>query len=310
MKTSRLVVLLLALALCLGVGTSALAKTYTIGFALKTLSNPYFLMMAEGIDKAAKDFGCTVIKQAADQETSTEQLIAIVESMIAKKVDAICVTPNDSTAFIPVFLKAERAGIPIIDVDVQLDVAAAKSAGLTYYYCGADNLAGGYMAGKALAVGLKGKGKVAILEGIPGVDNAEKRKAGAIKAFNEYPGIKLVASQTAHWATEEALNVMTNILRANPDLNGVFCANDNMAFGAITAIEAVGKAGKILVTSYDALDQAKVLIKKGSMLSSVDQNPAGQGYQAVKFALDRIKGIDPPLVWMVPLVNVTKDSLK
>jgi ribose transport system substrate-binding protein len=277
---------------------------------MKTLTNPFFIMMEEGVRKAEKEFGCTVIVQAAEEETSIEQLIGIVESMIAKKVDAICVTPSGSTEVIPVFLKAAKAGIPIIDVDVEIDKAAAKAAGLKYHYVGADNFQGGYMAGKALAVALKGKGKVAILEGIPGVDNAEKRKGGALKAFKEYPGIKVVASQTAHWKTEEALNVFTNILQANPDLAGVFCANDMMAFGAINAIEAAGKGGKILVASYDALDAAKVAIKDGTMLCSIDQRPDLMGYYGVKFALDRLAGKDVPDVFMVPLTNITKANVK
>lgn len=292
------------------VPTTGAAAKPTIAFVMKTLTNPFFLMMKEGVLKAAKEFDCEVIIQASDEETSIEQLIGIVESMIARKVNAICVTPSGSTEIIPVALKAEKAGIPVIDVDVEFDKQAAAAAGLKYYYVGANNLDGGYMAGKALAIAIKGKGKVAILEGIPGVDNAEKRKAGALKAFAEYPGIKVVASQTAHWKTEEALDVMTNILRANPDLVGIFCANDMMAFGAINAIEAAGKAGKVLVTSYDALDAAKVAIKAGQMLSSVDQRPDLMGYYGVKFALERIKGNEVPTPYMVPLTNVTKDSLK
>lgn len=288
----------------------AATRKPTVAFVMKTLTNPFFLMMKDGVLKAEKEFGCNVIIQAAEEETSIEQLVGIVESMIARKVDAICVTPSGSTEVIPVILKAEKAGIPVIDVDVEVDSNAAVAAGLKYYYVGANNFDGGYMAGKALAVALKGKGEVAILEGIPGVDNAEKRKAGALKAFAEYPGIKVVASQTAHWKTEEALNVFTNMLQAHPRIAGVFCANDMMAFGVINAIEAAGKSGKILVTSYDALDAAKAAIRSGAMLSSVDQRPDLMGYYAVKFALERINGNEPPTPFMVPLTNVTKDTLK
>ncbi|MDN4015321.1 substrate-binding domain-containing protein, partial [Chryseobacterium gambrini] len=81
---------------------------------------------------------------------------------------------------------------------------------------------------------LNSKGEVAILEGIPGVDNGEQRKAGALKAFSEAPEIKIVASQSANWETEQALNVTSNILTANPNIKGIFAANDNMAIGAVT----------------------------------------------------------------------------
>ncbi len=99
---------------------------------------------------------------------------------------------------------------------------------------------------------------------------------------------------------------MTNILQANPDLNGVFCANDMMAFGAIQAIDGVGKSGKIIVTAYDALDQAKVYIKEGKMASTVDQKPDDQGYYGVKYAVDLINKKEVPMEYMVKLENITK----
>ncbi len=282
----------------------------TVAFVMKTLTNPFFITMSDGVKRAGKELGCKVILQASEEETSIEQMVNIVEAMIAQKVDAICVTPSGSSEIVPTFVKAQNAGIPIVDVDVEINAEAAKSAGLTnYYYVGADNLEGGYMAGKYLAGKLGGKGNVAVLEGIPGVDNAEKRKAGALKAFGEFPGIKVVASQTAHWKTEEALNVFTNILQANRELSGVFCANDMMAFGAIKALEAAGKKGKVLVASYDALNEAKNCIREGSMLCSVDQRPDLMGYYAVKFALDLINKKRVPARYMVPLTNVTKESL-
>lgn len=309
-KSKLTALLVLTLMFVSLLGSSVYAKEITIGFAMKTLTNPFFIMMEEGVRRAEKELGVKVIVQAAEEETSIEQLVGIVENMITRAdVDAICVTPSGSTEIIPAFLKAGQANKPIIDVDVEVDQDAAKEAGLEYYYVGADNFEGGYLAGQALAEALGGKGKVAILEGIPGVDNGEKRKGGALKAFEEYPEIKVVASQTANWKTEEALNVFTNILQAHPDLDGVFCANDMMAFGAINAIEAAGKVGEVIVTSYDALDAAKIAIADGSLLSSVDQRPDLMGYYAVKFAVDLLEGKEVPNRYMVPLTNVTKDQL-
>jgi ribose transport system substrate-binding protein len=314
MKNTLGLIVIAGMVLCLGCNqkkapSGETGKTPVIAFVMKTLTNPFFITMEQGVRQAEKEFGCKVIVQASEEETSIEQMVGIVDAMIAKKVNAICVTPSGSTEIIPSFTKAAQAGIPIIDVDVEIDKTAAQAAGLPYCYVGADNLEGGYLAGKYLAGKLGGKGKVAILEGIPGVDNAEKRKAGSLKAFSGFPNIKMVASQTAHWKTEEALNVFTNILQANPDLAGVFCANDMMAFGAINAIEAAGKKGKVLVASYDALDAAKTMISDGSMLCSIDQRPDLMGYNAVKFALDKINGKEVPQRFMVPLTNITKETL-
>lgn len=289
----------------------AAKKELKIGFVMKTLSNPFFMTMEKGAKRAEAELGVKLVVQVGQEETSIEQQIAIVENMIAQKFDAICIAPGGSKEIVPVLKKAQDAGIPIINIDNRVDAEAAKAAGLKPIpYVGASNTDGGYLAGKYLAEQLQGKGKVAIIEGIQGVDNAEGRKNGAKKAFAEYKDIQVVASQSANWKTEEGLNVMTNILQANPDLNGVFCANDMMAFGAIQAIDPMGKSGKILVAAYDALEQSNVYIKEGKMISTVDQKPDDQGYYGVKFAVDLINKKEVPTEYMVKLENITKDKVK
>ncbi|MFM1655072.1 sugar ABC transporter substrate-binding protein [Brevibacillus sp. B_LB10_24] len=285
-------------------------KQLQVALVMKTLSNPFFIAMEEGAKKAESEFGIKLYAQAAQEETSVEQQIAIVEDMIAKKMDAIVIAPSASKEIVPVLKKAQDAGITVVNIDNQVDPETAKAAGLRVPYVGASNLDGGYMAGKYLAEQLNGKGKVAIIEGIQGVDNAENRKAGAMKAFSEYSGIEVVASQSANWKTEEALNVMTNILQANPELDGVFAANDMMAFGAVQAIAAVGKTDRIKVAAYDALDQAKQYIKEGKMISTIDQRPDEMGYYGVKYALDLINGKEVQDEYMVELINITKENVK
>lgn len=285
-------------------------ESIRIGVVMKTLSNPFFNAMEKGARKAEDEFGVELIVQAAQEETSVLEQINIVENMISNKVNAIVIAPAGSKEIIPVVKKAQDAGIPVINVDNRIDEEAAKAAGLKPVpYVGASNLDGGYLAGKYLAEQLNGKGKVAVIEGIQGVDNAEQRKAGALKAFAEYSEIEVVSSQSANWETEKALNVTSNIIQANPDLQGIFAANDMMAFGAVRAIDAAGKTGNILVAGYDALDQALDYIKDGGMISTVDQNPGDMGYYSVKFALDAIKGETVPQEHLVDLVNITKAEL-
>lgn len=306
----RLLQLLLTTTALLGLIAFAQTDKPKIALIMKTLSNEYFIAMKDGADKAAKEQNIDLIVQVAEKEDSTEQLVSLVENMIAAKVDAIVITPNDSHAFVSVFKDAEKAGIPIIDLDVELDKDAAKSAGLTYYYVGVNNFEGGYKSAKRLVDELNGKGKVVILEGIPGVDNGEQRKAGAIKAFSEAPGIEVVASQTANWETEQALNVMTNILTANPEVVGVFAANDNMAIGAITAIENAGLDGKILVSGYDALPLALQYIKEGKMLNTIDQGPAEQAAKGLEFAVKRLNKEDVPERFYQDLIVIDKNNIK
>ncbi|HBO37193.1 MAG TPA: sugar ABC transporter substrate-binding protein, partial [Pasteurellaceae bacterium] len=183
-------------------------------------------------------------------------------------------------------------------------------AGLKFNYVGVDNFNGGYLEAKNLAEALGGKGNVAILEGIPGVDNGEQRKGGALKAFAEYPDIKIVASQSANWETEQALNVTTNILTANPNIKGIFAANDNMAIGAVTAVENAGLAGKVLVTGYDGIPLAIEYVKQGKMQNTIDQLPKKQVAIAIEHALKKINKQEIPEVYYVEPVVVDKEQSK
>lgn len=286
------------------------AEKPQIALLMKTLSNEYFISMRQGAEEAAKKQNVDLIVQVAEKEDSTEQLVGLVENMIAKKVDAIIVTPNDSIAFIPAFQKAEKAGIPIIDLDVRLDAKAAEAAGLKFNYVGVDNFNGGYLEAKNLAEAIGGKGNVAILEGIPGVDNGEQRKGGALKAFAEYPDIKIVASQSANWETEQALNVTTNILTANPNIKAIFAANDNMAIGAVTAVENAGLAGKVLISGYDGIPLAIEYVKQGKMQNTIDQLPKKQVAVAIEHALKQINKQQIPAVYYVDPIVVDKEKSK
>lgn len=152
-KTITASALLIALS-----GTTLAAEKPQIALLMKTLSNEYFITMRQGAEEKAKEVNIDLIVQVAEKEDSTEQLVGLVENMIAKKVDGIIVTPNDSIAFIPAFQKAEKAGIPIIDLDVRLDEKATKKAGLKFNYVGVDNFHGGYLAAKNLAQALNEMG--------------------------------------------------------------------------------------------------------------------------------------------------------
>jgi ribose transport system substrate-binding protein len=135
-----------------------------------------------------------------------------------------------------------------------------------------------------------GTGEVAMLEGIPGVTNAELRKAGFLSVIEHVPGVKLAASQSANWETEQAYNVTTNILTARPNLKGLFCANDNMALGAIAALDAAGKTGQVIVVAYDNLEAAQEAIMEGRMHATIEQHPELMGAYGVRAAKDHLDG--------------------
>jgi ribose transport system substrate-binding protein len=280
-----------------------------IAFVVKEI-NPYFKVMLQGAQTEADRLGVGLKTSAAANQTAVEQQIGIVVDFIGQKVDAIIIAPIDSKALVPALKKATENHIAVVNVDNRLDPATLKAADLTIPYVGVSDEVSAYNAAKAIVGALGGKGEVAILEGVRGADNAQARKRGAEKAFAEAPGIKVVASQTANWQAEEALNVFTNILQANPNIKGLFASNDMMSFGAIQAITAAGKDGQVAVASIDAEQQALANIKAGKALATVDQNQGAQAAKAVSTALALIHGekVEPDV--RVDTILITKDKLK
>jgi ribose transport system substrate-binding protein len=155
-----------------------------------------------------------------------------------------------------------------------------------------------------------GKGaKVIIIEGNPGADNATQRKAGFMKSVSDY-GFELLESTTAHWETEEANTVMTNLLTRFPDVQGVMCANDSMALGVVRAVEAAGKSGAIQVVGFDNIGACQELIKEGKMLATVDQFGPEMAANAIKVGF-RILGGEKISGWeKSPVSVVSAQDLK
>jgi ribose transport system substrate-binding protein len=280
----------------------------SIALIMKASSNPFFAKMGEGAQKAADSLAVPLSIGTIPQETDINGQIAIVENMIVQDVGAILIAPADSKAIVNVLKKAQDQGILIINLDNRIDAETAAGAGLKIMcYVGVDNEEGGRMAGAYLVSLMSGKGQAAMLEGIRGVDNAEARKRGFLKAV-QGTAVQVIASQSANWAQDQGLDVFANMLQANPHITGLFCANDMMALGAIQAIEQRGLAGKIWVTSYDNLEAARSAIRQNKLHATIDQHPERMGYWGVALAVQYWSGKAIPAEKMVPLDLVTKES--
>lgn len=272
---------------------TATEEPIKIGFVVKVI-NPFFTVMLEGAQAKADELGIELLTGAASEQTKTEEQIAIVQDMVTKGVKAICIAPMDSEALLPCLAEAQEAGVVVVNLDNRLNADTAEQLGMDPIpFVGVSDEDSAYLAAKAICEAMGGAGNVAIIEGIQSADNAQQRKAGAERAFNEYPGITIVASQTANWNAEEGLTVFTNILQANPDIKGVFCANDAMSFGVIQAIEAAGKTGQIYVASIDAEDAAIENVKNGIELATVYNNQDAQAAKAIEVAVDMVNGVEP-----------------
>lgn len=251
---------------------------YSIGFSISTLNNPFFVTLSEGAQAKAEELGATV--SVVDAQDDAAKQASDVEDLIQQGVDLIMINPVDSEAVAAAVESANAANIPVITVD------RSAAGGEVVSHIASDNIAGGEMAGEHLA-SLVGEGaKVAELEGVPGSSAARERGEG----FNNIAGEKLdvVAKQTANFNRSEGLTVMENILQSNPDITGVFAHNDEMALGALEAIEASGK--DITVVGFDATEDAVKAVEEGRLGGTVAQKPEMIGEMAIETAVKSLDG--------------------
>jgi ribose transport system substrate-binding protein len=306
-------ILLLAMAVALagcGRGNEGEKKGTTIGFALTTLNNPFFIDMKKGAEATAQRLGINLVIQASERDIDVEKQMQIIENLIQRKVDAICVTPNGAREIVPAIVEATKAGIPVFVIDMKVDEKTLQEAGgKIVSFAGSDNFEGGRLAGEFVASKLGGKGLAAILEGIPGHETGESRSKGFRAAVKDKPGISLVSSQSGGFDRAQGYNVMQNVLQANPDLKAVFACNDLMALGAVEAIAASGKSGQIIVVGFDAIDEAKDAIRAGKMDATIAQYPAEMGRVALESAVKHLKGEQVPSFVPVKIELITKANV-
>lgn len=284
------------------VADAAPAAGPVIALVPKTLNNPFFIDMQRGAEEAAAAAGMQLVVQAAERETDVERQMQIIENLIQRKVSALIIAPSGSREIVPVVLKANAAGIPVFIVDTRLDAAALQAAGgRTAAFVGSDNYEGGKIAGRYALEKLGGRGRVALLEGIAGHETGDARIRGFRDALEGQTGVTIATSQPANWERDQGYNVFQNILQANPEVTALFAANDLMALGAVEAIAAAGKQGRITVIGFDALDEARAAVKAGTMAATIAQSPSQMGRIAVERAVGLLKGETPPAEIGVPI---------
>ncbi|ODA42452.1 ribose ABC transporter substrate-binding protein RbsB [Desulfosporosinus sp. BG] len=261
--------------------TAKQAAKVTIGFSISTLNNPFFVTLKEGAEKAAKDAGADLM--VVDAGDNTAKQISDIEDLIQKKVSVILVNPTDSDAVVAAVEAANKANIPVITVD------RASNGGKVVSHIASDNVKGGSMAAEYIMKTLGDKGNIVELQGIAGTSAARDRGQGFHNVVDGKNGVKVVASQPADFDRAKGLTVMENILQGNKDIQAVFAHNDEMALGALSAIQAAGKSN-ILVVGFDATDDAVKAVKDGKMAATVAQKPDLIGKTALDTALKVAKG--------------------
>lgn len=283
---------------------------HSVTFVSPGLGNPFFVDMADAAkDEAAKNSSLSFTVQSPTTFANLQQQVDIIETAIAQRVEAICLVAVDSKGIVPVLKKAQDAGVRIVLIDNAVDAELAAAAGLRMpTRVGSDNALGGKLAGQFLVTTVGGAGDVAILEGIPS-EVANARKGGFLEAVRTSPGVKVVASQRANYSRAEALDVTRALLLAHPHLRGIFAANDEMALGALKAIEETRRTAPLAVVGFDAIDEAIKSIQAGALAGTVQQQPKEMGRQAVRAAVALLGGQAVAMNVMVPVTLVNRLTL-
>ncbi|GIN84328.1 ribose import binding protein RbsB [Heyndrickxia sporothermodurans] len=269
-------------------------KNIKIGLSISTLNNPFFVSLKDGVLKEAKSKGMEVI--VIDAQNDSAKQVNDVQDLLQKGVDALLINPTDSAAISTAVQSANDVGIPVITLDRSADKGKVESL------VASDNIKGGEMAGQYIVDKLGKNAKVVELEGVPGASATRERGKGFHNIADKQ--LKVIEKQSAHFDRTEGLNVMENIIQGNPDVQAVFAHNDEMALGALEAINSSGK--NILVVGFDGNDDALKSIKEGKLNATVAQQPQLIGKLAVKAAGDALKGKKVDKNIPAPLKLVTK----
>src|SRR5262245_1504336 len=278
-----------------------------IALVMKSLANEFFSTMAEGAKKhqAANASSYDLIVNGIKNETDLAEQVNLVEQMIAQRVNAIVIAPADSKALVTVLRRAKDAGILVINIDNKLDADVLKQAGLSVPFVGPDNREGARKVGDVLGQKLKSGDKVAIIEGIPTAFNGQQRRLGFEDAMKA-AGMNIVSVQSGNWEMEKANAVAAAMLSEHPQLKAMLCANDNMALGAVAAIQAAGKTGSVLVVGFDNISALQPMLDKGQVVATADQHADKLAVFGIEAALKILKGDAPPADQTTAVDLITK----
>jgi ribose transport system substrate-binding protein len=291
-------------------GLSLAQEKFKIGALYKNESNPFFLTMREGFEFAAQRYGVEIVMGSPQADTATDEQLAILEGWINEgDFDAFIVVPLRATSLNSALSTISEKGIPIINMDDLIpDDALAESNIKLAAKIASNNVRAGELAAKKFIEVLPAGSEVIVVEGAAGNTSSIDR----VKGFTDTAtagGLKVVASQPADWDRAKAFDVASNLLQANPNVKGIFAANDGMGLGIVEAIAAAGLEGQVIVASVDAIPEALDAVKEGRLLGTVAQYPDEMAVLAVEAMLKVLKGrpIAPQLESPVKLI--TQDNV-
>lgn len=304
------VTLLLAASGCARTEQAAGPRAPVVALIAKSLANEFFVTMINGArhDQITRASRYRLLVNGIRNESDVAEQVALIDQMIAMKVDALVIAPADSKAIVPALARARDAGIRVVNIDVRLDRRAMDDYRIKIPYVGPDNQDGAARVGAVAAQRLPPGAQIAILEGVATADNSIQRTAGLVAAAKR-AGLDIVTVQSADWDQTKAAALTSNILIRYPKLAAVFCANDNMALGAASAISQAGRQDTVKVSGFDNISAIRPLLLDGRVTVSADQHADELAVYGIDVALEELAGATRLQDHQTPVDIVTRASL-
>lgn len=278
-----------------------------IAYIAHDIGTPVNQAWFDGIKKDIKYYK-NITVQGFDAKGKPEEQVKIMDEVIAQKYDAIILQASDNAALAPSVTKAEEAGIPVITLNLDVDSVHSALVQMVDYDAGR-------LAADEMAKQLNNKGKIVIIQGVPGIIRTDNLEKGFRDTISKYPDIEIIGSQPANFEKEKAISVMNNFMQQHSTIDGVFAINDAMAEGASAAAETAGRLQNIKIWGADGEKAALELIEKGKMAGTIYTNSWDEGALAAKMALLMIgseysyKNLSKtPVINMEPVV-ATKETV-
>lgn len=269
--------------ICVSCNPNRADENKKVAIIISTLNNPWFVVLAQTAANKAEALGYET--KIFDSQNNTSQEADHFENAIAAGYDAVLFNPTDADGSVVNALKAKTAGIPVFCMDREINSTDAATSQIL-----SDNYSGCVAIGKYFVAELNKKGTYVEILGLVGDNNTWNRSKGFHSVVDLYPSLKMVAQQSADFDRNKAMEVMENLLQANPDINGVFCGNDAMASGAYQALVAAGKSEQVKVFGFDGAEDVVNSIKEKKIMATGMQFPKVMAETAASYANEYFKG--------------------
>lgn len=250
---------------------------------VKGTTHSFWQTVKAGADKAGGELNADIDFLAPSVETDIAGQKNIIDAQITKKVDAIVLAAIDAKGLASSVIKAQDAGIPVVTIDSGIDPDTSVK------FVATDNVKGGAAAADALAKMLPEGGEIGVIPFVKGAGSSDDRENGFKEQLKKYPNLKIVSTLYSDSEAGKAQDVTNAMIAANPNLKGIFAANQPGGIGAAQALKQKGLKDKIKIVAYDAGEEEISALKDGIIQALIVQQPFEMGYQGVKVAVDAIK---------------------